>query len=152
MPFNASSFPFKTSSLSFNASSLPFYPCQSPLAPLGPPLMPHRCPLMPPQCPLMPHCRLLKPVHLPVTLFRHMIISLWWWIINTILLELDYPVKITPKLCIMPVQFLACMLKSHLTLKFTIWLNGSPQITTIILEMDLSDRIPWKRCITLSCN
>ena len=82
------------------------------LAPLGCLSAIRRHSLMPPHCLLSPLCCLLAPpLHWSVKVFcrsltplRHplmssscLIISLWWCLAITTLLELDYQVKVTPR-------------------------------------------------------
>ena len=124
LPFNASSLPFNAFSLLFNTYSLSFNHFPSPFRATGSPFSVSSPPFSASHCLLTPPCRLLTHLHWPVSLSFHaltplhhplmtsrrLIISLWWCLIIKTLLELDYPVKITPKQCIIlaPICSILC--------------------------------------------
>ena len=103
---------------------------------------------MPPHCLLPPLCHLLPPLHWSFMLFRRyltplhdplmpsscLIISLWWCLFIKTLLELDYPVKVTPRQFIIRLQSVEYYVKIIFDLDIYIWPRGSPQITKIIPE------------------
>ena len=161
---NASSLPFNAFSLPFNASSLPFNPCLSPFRATGLPLSVSSPPFNTSHCPLTPPFRPLTPLHWPVLLFchsltplhhhlmtsRHLIILLCWCLFNKTLLELDYPVTITPKQWIVRAPICSIYVKIIFDLEIDLFdLEDHLKSSNYFQKMIFSGKITRKRGITL---